>query len=78
MPPLFTPLAPKKLQAIPQVAVPMRSHGKPTRMAVITMGSTNMDLGYDNLLGPNCQSITDKRAGVARWHLAAHLEEGKL
>ena len=39
------------------------------------MGSSDLVVGEDHMLGP---STTGKRAGVARWPLEAHLGEVKL
>ena len=55
-----------QLQANPHVAGPWLSHGKPTRRAVTTMGSSDMVVGEDHMLGPSCRGITGKWAGVAR------------
>ena len=62
-----------QLQANPHVAGLLLSPGKPTQRAVATMGSNDLFIGEDHMFGPSC-----KRAGVARWPLAAHLGEGKL
>ena len=40
-----------QLQANPHVAFP----GKPTRRAVATMGSNDLVVGEDHMLGPSCQ-----------------------
>ena len=44
-----------QLQANPHVAVPWLSPGKPTRRAVTTMGSNDLVVGEDHMLGPSCQ-----------------------
>ena len=44
-----------QLQANPHVAGPWLSPGKPTLMAVATMGSNDMVVGEDHMLGPSCQ-----------------------
>ena len=45
----------EQLQANPHVAGPWLSHGKPTQMAVTTMGSNDLVIGEDHMLGPSCQ-----------------------
>ena len=44
-----------QLQANPHVAGPWLSPGKPTRRAVATMGSNDLVVGEDHMLGPSCQ-----------------------
>ena len=44
-----------QLQANPHVAGPWLSSGQPTRMAVTTMGSNDLVVGEDNMMGPSCQ-----------------------
>ena len=44
-----------QLQAKPHVAGPWLSPGKPTWRAVTTMGSNNLVVGEDYMLGPSCQ-----------------------
>ena len=44
-----------QLQAKPHVAGPWLSHGKPTRRAITTMGSNDLVVGEDHMLGPSCQ-----------------------
>ena len=44
-----------QLQANSHVAGPWLSLGKPTRRAVTTMGSNNLVVGEDHMLGPSCQ-----------------------
>ena len=44
-----------QLQANPHVAGPWLSPGKPTRRAVTTMGSNDLVVGEDHMLGPSCQ-----------------------
>ena len=44
-----------QLQANPHVAGPWLSAGKPTRRAVTTMGSNDLVVGEDRMLGPSCQ-----------------------
>ena len=44
-----------KLQANPHVASPWLSPGKPTRRTVTTMGSNDLVVGEDHMLGPSCQ-----------------------
>ena len=44
-----------KLQANPHVAGPWLSLGKPTRRAATTMGSNDLVVGEDHILGPSCQ-----------------------
>ena len=43
------------LQANPHVAGPWISPGKSTRRAVTTMGSNDLVVGEDHMLGPSCQ-----------------------
>ena len=44
-----------QLQANPHVAGPWLSPGKPTRRAVTTMGSSDLVIGEDHMLGLSCQ-----------------------
>ena len=44
-----------QLQANPHVAGPWLSPRKPTRRAVTTMGSNDLVVGEDHMLGPSCQ-----------------------
>ena len=44
-----------QLQANPHVVGPWLSPGKPTRGAVTTMGSNDLVVGTDHMLGPSCQ-----------------------
>ena len=44
-----------QLQANPHVAGPWLSPGKPTRRAVTTMGSNDLVVGEDHMLGPSFQ-----------------------
>ena len=44
-----------QLQANPHVAGPWLSPGKPTRRAVTTVGSKDLVVGEDHMLGPSCQ-----------------------
>ena len=44
-----------QLQANPHVAGPWLSSGKPTRRAVTTMGSNDLVVGEDHMLGASCQ-----------------------
>ena len=44
-----------QLQANPHVAGPWLYPGKPTRRAVTTMGSNELVVGEDHMLGPSCQ-----------------------
>ena len=44
-----------QLQANPHVAGLWLSPGKPTRRAVSTMGSNDLVVGEDHILGPSCQ-----------------------
>ena len=44
-----------QLQANPHVAGPWLSPGKLTRRAVTTMGSNDLVVGEDHMLGPSCQ-----------------------
>ena len=43
-----------QLQANPHVAGPWLSPWKPTRMAVTTMGSNDLVVGEDHMLGSSC------------------------
>ena len=43
-----------QLQAHPHVAGPWLSPGKHTRRAVATMGSNDLVVGEDHMLGPSC------------------------
>ena len=45
----------RQLQANPHVAGPWLSPGKPTRREVTTMGSNDLVVGEDHMLGPSCQ-----------------------
>ena len=45
----------EQLQANPHVAGPWLSTGMPTRRAVTTMGSNDLVVGEDHMLGPSCQ-----------------------
>ena len=54
-PPLTPACGTGKLQANPHVAGPRLSHGKPTKREVTTMGSDDLAVGEDHLLGPSCQ-----------------------
>ena len=49
------PLTPDNGRQIPPVAGPWHSPGKSTRWAVITIGSNDLAVGEDHLLGPSCQ-----------------------
>ena len=44
-----------QLKANSHVAGPWLSHGKSTRRAVATMGSNDLIVGEDHMLGPSCQ-----------------------
>ena len=44
-----------QLLADSHVAGPWLTHGKPTRRAVTTMGSSDLAEGEDHMLGPSCQ-----------------------
>ena len=44
-----------QLQENPHVAGPWLSPGKATQRAVTTMGSSNLVVGEDHMLGPSCQ-----------------------
>ena len=44
-----------QLQANPHVAGPWFSPGKPPRRAVTMMGSNDLVVGEDHMLGPSCQ-----------------------
>ena len=44
-----------QLLANPHVAGTWLSHGKPTRRAVTTMGSNDLVVCEDHMLGPSCQ-----------------------
>ena len=44
-----------QLQANPHVVGPWLSHRKPTRRAVTTMGSNDLVVGEDHMLGSSCQ-----------------------
>ena len=44
-----------QLQANPHVAGPWLSLGKPIRRAITTMGSKDLVVGDDHMLGPSCQ-----------------------
>ena len=44
-----------QLQADPHAAGQWLSSGKPTRRAVTTMGSNDLVVGEDHILGPSCQ-----------------------
>ena len=44
-----------QLQANPHVTDPWLSPGKPTRRAVTMMGSNDLVVGEDHMLGPSCQ-----------------------
>ena len=44
-----------QLQANPHLAGPWLSPGKPTRRAVTMMGSNDLVVGEDHMLGPSCQ-----------------------
>ena len=52
-----------QLQANPHVAGPWLSPGKPTRRAATTIGSNNMVVGEDHMLGPSCQRYDWKKCG---------------
>ena len=45
----------RQLQADPHVAGLWLSPGKPTRRAVTAMGSNDLVVGEDHMLGPSCQ-----------------------
>ena len=45
----------RQLQENPHVAGPWLSPGKPTRRVVTTMGSNDLVLYEDHILGPSCQ-----------------------
>ena len=68
----------RQLQANPHVVGPWLSPGNPTRRVVNTMGSNDLVVGEDHMLGPSCQRYNWQAAGVARMPLEAHLGEGKL
>ena len=44
-----------QFQANPHVSGPWLYPGKPTRRAVTTMGSNDLVVGEDHMLGPSCQ-----------------------
>ena len=44
-----------QLQANPHVVGPRLSPGKPTRRAVSMVGSNDLVVGEDHMLGPSCQ-----------------------
>ena len=65
-----------QLQANPQVAGPWLSPGKLTRMAVTTMGSSDLVVDKDHMLGPSCQRLNWQTGRCGS--MAAHLGEEKL
>ena len=63
-----------QLQAIPQVVGPRLSHGKLTRRAVTTMGSIDLVIGEDHLLGPSCQLENWQMRLDSLWQLTQERE----
>ena len=75
-----------QLQANPHVARPWLSPGKPTQRAVSTMGSNDLVVGEDYMLGPSCQRYDWQTAGekaeglnfFSTWILPLHVVSSTL
>ena len=66
-----------QLQANPHVAGSWLPPGKPTRKAVTTMGSNDLVVGEDHMLGPSCQRYNWQMGRCRSMAFGSSLRRGK-
>ena len=67
----------EQLQANPHLAGPWLSPGKPTGRAVTTMGSNDLVVGEDHMLGPSCHWHNWKTGRCGSMTFGSSLMRGK-